>query len=1177
MRFLVVATLSISVILAQTAGRIAGTVTDSSGAAVPAADVRLTLPGGSKPVLSTQTTTDGLFHLPGAPAGTYDLTVEAPGFNPYVVRGVKVDPARETVISTITLTVAAITQSVEVTAGAPAVETTNSEISTTVTNAQVRRLPLLDRNPLDLIRTQAGVVSNGRADTVINGQRSSYSNMTLDGVNIQDNFIRDGGLDYSPNMPLLDQVGEFTIATSNTNSAMGGGASQVVLVTPSGTNDLHGSLYWYNRNNFFSANEWFNNRDGVEKPFLNQNQGGFSLRGPIKKDKLLYYTNYEAYRQRQQTTVNRAILTADARQGIYTYRDNQGVVRKVNVLSAAGVPMDPYIRQILALVPGPEFINNTDEGDSTPALLRNTAGYRFNQRNNWTRDNVLAKLDYHPSVLHTLTGTYMWNRDNSDRPDADNSFSKIPKVVNTNHSNLLSVAWRWNPRPTLTNELRGGFNLAPGDFVTSEKFGNFIIDGYVFSNPVNTFRRQGRTTNTYNFSDNGGWVRGRHNVTFGFQFQGVRTKEYDEAGTIPTYTLGIGDGNEGLRQSQLPGIRSADLSAADDFLATMAGYVTSYAQTFNITSRQSGFVPGAPYTRRYKLNDWSWYAQDNWKVHGRLTLNLGLRYTLTGPTDELDSLLLQPLLQGGDARRTLLSNSTLDFAGSSVGRPLYHRDRNNFAPNFGLAWDVFGDGRTAFRSGYSISYVNDQSLYAPVTIAWINEGLQATAEDYGLTGRISTGLPAIEKPVFKVPRTFADNYAVSPVTAFGLVDPALRTPYVQQWTAGIQHDFKFVAVEARYVGNHAVKGYRAFDYNQVVIRENGFLDDFLRARNNGFLAQRATGTFNPAYNAGLPGSQPLSVFPKLTGGGRLNTSTVRNLILRGEVGELASYYQINGLNGSINFFQNIYGLGSDYLTNYSQSSYNSLQVEVRRRAASGLDFQVNYTFSKVLTDSAGTSQSRLDHFLDLANTKIERARADFDLTHAIKANAIYDIPLFRRNRWLGGWAVSGIMIWQSGTPFSVLSQRGTLNRSSGYRSANNTANTNLTKPQLDELLGLRMTGDGPYFFPASMIYSDGRGAGPDGAPPFPGQAFFHPEPGTIGGLQRRMFSGPWTFNLDFGLLKTVNLREKQSLEFRMEGANILNHPSFLVADQILSNTDFGRITDTFSSARRIQFGLYLRF
>ncbi len=548
-------------LFAQVSGRISGSVTDSSGAVVPGAEVTLAMPGSAKPIMSAQTTAEGLFNFSGVAPGSYDLAVTSGGFTSYNLRGLKVDPARETTLPAIALTLASISQSVEISASAQSLQTANAEISTTVTNQQVRRLPILDRNPLDLIRTQAGVSSNGRSDTVINGQRTSYSNMTIDGINIQDNFIRDNALDYAPNMPLIDQISEFTVATSNANSTMGGGSSQVVFVTPSGTNELHGAGYWYNRNNIVSANDWFNNRDGVERPFLNQNQIGGRLAGPIKKDKLLFYTNYEAYRQRQQEPQNRTILTADARQGIFTYRNTAGVVQKVNVLSAMKVAGRSGDARHTSARSGTAVHQQFDTGDSMPDLALNTAGYRFNQRSNRTRDNLVGKLDYNLSSKHIITGTYMWNRDNSDRTDMSNDFSAAPKTTNPNHSNLASIGWRWSPASHWTNELRGGFNLAPGDFLTSEKFGNYIVDGTMYSNPVNTFRAQGRNTNTYNLSDNAGWTRGRHNIQFGFQTQRIRVREFNDDGITPTYTLGIGTGNDGLLNNQLPGARRADVDS----------------------------------------------------------------------------------------------------------------------------------------------------------------------------------------------------------------------------------------------------------------------------------------------------------------------------------------------------------------------------------------------------------------------------------------------------------------------------------------------------------------------------------------------------------------------------------------------------------------------------------------
>ena len=237
---------------AQVTGRLSGSVTDSSGAAIPNATVNLLLAGGAKPVLTTVTTSEGLFSFTNVRPEKYDLTIESSGFLKYSLRGVKIDPARETSLPAIKLELAAVTQSVDVTADVQTVQTQNAEVSTTITNEQVRRLPMLDRDPMALIATQAGVSSNVD-DIVINGTRSSFSNVTLDGINIQDNFIRTGGLGFQPNLLLMDQVSEFTISTSNTNSTVGGGSSQITLTTPSGGNQFHGAAYWYNRNNALAA------------------------------------------------------------------------------------------------------------------------------------------------------------------------------------------------------------------------------------------------------------------------------------------------------------------------------------------------------------------------------------------------------------------------------------------------------------------------------------------------------------------------------------------------------------------------------------------------------------------------------------------------------------------------------------------------------------------------------------------------------------------------------------------------------------------------------------------------------------------------------------------------------------------------------------------------------------
>jgi hypothetical protein len=258
-------------------------------------------------------------------------------------------------------------------------------------------------------------------------------------------------------------------------------------------------------------------------------------------------------------------------------------------------------------------------------------------------------------------------------------------------------------------------------------------------------------------------------------------------------------------------------------------------------------------------------------------------------------------------------------------------------------------------------------------------------------------------------------------------------------------------------------------------------------------------------------------------------------------------------------------------------------LQATRALRSGLDFQANYTFSKVLSDNDGDSQSRIQHFLDFYHPKIERSRANYDLTHMIKATTIYDLPVGENHKLnfrplqkvIGGWSVSQFMTWQSGAPFSILSGLGTLNRSS--RSYYNTANAIVSGLQLKNLVKFQMTPTGPYMIDPSVInQNDGTGVNGFGNPPFDGEVFFNPGAGAIGSLQRRMFSGPWNFFLDAALQKTFKITEDQSLEFRMQGSNVLNHPTFYSGDQNINSTTFGLIGSTFGS-RIMQFGLRYRF
>ena len=264
------------------------------------------------------------------------------------------------------------------------------------------------------------------------------------------------------NKPLLSQVKQMTVITSNGNAAMSGGATEMAMTTPSGTNQFHGEAFWYNRNNAFSANDWFNNQSGVPLPFLNQNQMGSSIGGPIKKDRLFFYGTYEAVRAHQQTPADVQIPTATMRQGIYEYRNSAGQVQQVNLLTMRNISIDPVVAGLLSQVPSPAHINSDLVGDGL-----NSGGYRFNQVDNETRDNVTGRVDYTINTKQAVSSSFSWNRDNSFRPDLENDYSTVPKVTNPTNAALVATSWRWTPSARMTNEVRAGFNLTYAYFPVS--------------------------------------------------------------------------------------------------------------------------------------------------------------------------------------------------------------------------------------------------------------------------------------------------------------------------------------------------------------------------------------------------------------------------------------------------------------------------------------------------------------------------------------------------------------------------------------------------------------------------------------------------------------------------------------------------------------------------------------
>jgi hypothetical protein len=1264
--------------VAQTpTGSITGTVVDSQGLAVEGADVTLTNQQTNYTYKGTTSST-GAYKFSSIDYGIYSVTVGKQGFRNGVVENIRLDAATAYTVAPLKLELGVATQSVVVEAGAESVNTTSAEVSSTVEKQQIEELPILDRNPLNLLGLEAGINQNGLTTTVISGQRSSFSNLTLDGINIQDNFIRTNDLDFSPNYPFSSQAQEFTVINQNSDVDQGGGSSQVSIVTPKGTNKYHGEGFWYYRANSFAGNDWFNDASGLAIPKLLQNQGGGNIGGPIKKDKLFVYGYYELLRLKQQTPNDTTILNPAILAGLssstptvpFTYQPvnastgaPDGPAQTVNLLTVlnqsrgnpvfdssgnyvSGAPIFTVDSAMAALLKRmPTTSNNTRVGDGT-----NLLGYQFNARNDNTLDNYGVRLDYDINPHNTVSGTWAWNRQVVDRPDIDTSFDLVPLVQNNDSVKFLSTSWRWSPINSFTNEVRFGFNLAPAFFSTSQNFGaGYVLDdtSLPFTDPNPNFLPQGRNTRTWLWLDNASWVKGNHTVKFGTQIERVTIFVTDEFGVYPSYNLGFSTANPfGPAASDFPVPGSGDtitnsaLGNASSILANVAGILNSVSQTAYVTSQTSGYVPGAKENRNYRQNLWAFYLGDQWKITRKLTLTYGTRWEYYSPVDERDGLVLLPEAPAGtNINQQLLGNATLNFAGGPSGRPLYRPRLNQFAPNLGLAWDPFGNGKTAVRAGFSMNYVNDEYFTAAGNAAAGNTGLSESAVLQQLTTPPTSqvngyagptvsnpqGNNVLPVPPFSIPTTFQINAinatntqgAIGGLAGYG-IDPNIKTPYLEQWNLSIQRDIGWnTSVTAGYVGNHGVGLLRAIDVNQLNLNAElagpggaaagPFLADFNRARANGFLSLAANGTFDPTYTG--PGTQPLTIFPVIYGGA-LGNPTVNNLIYQGQVGSLIAIYHENGYDtgvgypGSgnlINWFPNPYVLGADLLKNTSFSSYNAGYVEVRRRFSRGLYFQANYTYSKVMTDFGG-NQDQFQPFLDNARPQLEKSRAPFDLTHAFKANFTYELPIGKGhtmlssgNKVLGllvdGWKTGSIFTVQSGNPFSILSEYGTFNRG-GTRSLNNTAVATLTHEQISGDLGVFKEPNGVvYGINPALISPNGTGtpANPQlSCAPAVAGGFCNPQPGEVGNLQLYAFSGPMFFDWDVSAGKDFNLTERLKLTFRTEAFNVLNHPTFFMGDTgplnlnpanfgNINSTTFMQSTSTVSVPRRLQFSLLLKF
>ncbi len=1069
MKRIILATFMLCVLAAlavaqSTVGRLNGTVSGPDGL-LPGATVTVT-DNQTGRSFTTTTNDSGSYQFEQLNFGTYTVRVTASGFKTYIASDLKIDANRTSTLNP-NLEIGDISAEVTVQAGADIINSSNAELTTTVSPKQVLDLPINGRNPLALLNLQAGVNATSNS---INGQRSSSVNYTRDGVNVQDNFIRTGG--FVQDRPTVDDTGEFTVVTQNSGAELGnGGSTQVLLVTPRGGSDFHGALYAYNRNSQFAANEFGNNSSGVEKPFLNRIQFGGNLSGPIPmpgfgegtpalfKDKGFFFVNYERFLLRQTNSATTRTLLPQFRDGTFSYTGNDGNPYTVNVLTGAGLtgPIPAASNGVLSVDPTIQsriLANMPTQANSVTQNGGLTQNSIFNVKDNTTRDTFITRIDAEINDNHSIYGVYRFVDNKDNRPDVEFGFDPEPFVNVTSYNRFFVTAWRAIFGSSLTNEFRVSYTDNDPFFAESPNFPtDFVIGGLPFgiTDPLPSFQDQGRVTNQYTIQDNASYSFGNHTMRFGGEFIAQVIDTQTNFNRVPIYNVTAGNNAIlALPTALFPGgIGGTDLGRVESLRGFLGGIIGSGTVAANYQGPNTGPVLGSTSQQNFRYQTYGFYISDQWRVRPNLTVTAGLRWDYWTPLNNPDQVYLEPDLEGAtdfDTIRTNLLDSTGQYViiGNNAGKAgdFFKPDYNNFGPNVSVAWSpsfdggigkiLFGgeQGRSTIRGGFRIGYINDEFIRGSDNALGGNQGLDSTVRalqngSTALNARFDN-LPGFTLPAFQSPPiSFATGNANAGNffnTVFA-VDPKLEMQQNYEWNVGYQRELGFDTVfEVRYVGGMSNNMHQAYDFNQVRINEGNFLQDFLTLRSN-CQAYIAANNANPANTKryldgrcsyleyrGLSGVPPAGTVPVNSGSGIANAFYLPTSTAQGVVGQAALTWVLNksfisGLFDSNTLLNNGNAGVVDLLTNAGKYRYNALQAEIRRRFTDGLQFQANYTFQKTLTDSGTDSQSRFNPYLDYDNQGLEYARADYDRTHTVNINTTYELPFGKGKPFLNqsGW------------------------------------------------------------------------------------------------------------------------------------------------------------------------------